>query len=294
METKLAKLIGLTLGFMVGLSACSNGAEEVVVPGSVIELTSEIASSRVTALDCQSKQIAVGQHIGVTVTGAKSEHDNVAWVVGKEGLLANTGADLYWDTTDATITAYHPYHAGWTGGNQVFSVNTDQSSDEGYLDSDLLWTATTASPSDHPVALEFTHKLAKICVILSSDDIADLSNATLTVCGTNISTGFNPETGALSAVDGKVADIKMSVTTSTAYTGAAIIVPQKVVNGTKFMKVTYGGYDYDYLLSADMDFKPGRSYTFSLKMKKVNDGGPSIGIVFEEGDMTESDYEFGF
>lgn len=291
---KFVKLIGIVLGvFLTGLSACNNGADEELVQGKVITLTSEIASSRVSALDCQSTQIAVGRQVGVTIIGAKSKHENVVWLAGKGGALANTGADVFWNTTDATITAYHPYHTSWTGSNQVFSVNTDQSSDEGYLDSDLLWASTTASPSDHPVALEFTHKLTKICVILSSDDIADLSNAILTICGTNISTGFNPETGALTAVDGKVADIKMSVTTSTAYTGAAIIVPQKVVNGTKFVKVTYMGYDYDYLLSADMDFKPGRSYTFSLKMKKVNDGGPSIGIVFEEGDMTESDYELG-
>lgn len=293
MKTKLAN-IGLALGFLVGLSACSNGVEEVTVPERVIELTGEIASSRASALDCQSTQIVVGRQVGVTIEGAQTAHENGAWLAGKGGSLTNTGADVFWNTTDVTITAYHPYHAGWTGGSQVFSVSTDQSTDEGYLNSDLLWATTTASPSNKPVALKFTHQLAKINVILSSDDIADLSNATITICGTNIATGFHPETGALTTVEKKVADIKASVTTSTAYTGSAIIVPQKLANGTQFVKVTYKDYDYEYLLSADMDFKPGRSYTFSLKMKKANDGGPSIGFIFEEGDMTENDYEFGF
>ena len=294
MKTKLTKYIGLALGFLVGLSACSDGAEEVAVPERVIELTGEIASSRTSALDCQSTQMVVGRQVGVTIEGAQTAHENGAWLAGKGGSLTNTGGDVFWGATDVTITAYHPYHAGWTGGSQVFSVSTDQSTDEGYLDSDLLWATTTALPSNQPVVLKFVHKLAKINVILSSDDIADLSNATITICGTNIVTGFHPETGALTTVEKKVADIKASVTTSTAYTGSAVIVPQKLANGTQFVKVTYMDYDYEYLLSADMDFKAGRSYTFSLKMKKVDKGGPSIGLIFEEGDMTESDYEFDF
>lgn len=292
---KMIKLIGLALGcIMIGLSACNNGTDEPPMSGNVIRLIGKIVSSRVVDQDYQSEQIVIGRHVGITISGTDSEHENVAWIVGNGGFLTNVGPDVYWDNTDATITAYHPYHAGWTGNNHVFSVNTDQSTDEGYLDSDLLWVKTTASSSDDPVTLTFMHKLAKINVALSSDDISDLSDATITICGTNISTGFNPETGTLFAAENKVADIKASVTTPTAYTASAIIVPQKVINGTRLVKVTYKDEDYYYQLSADMEFKSGYSYQYSLKMKKADGGGPSIGIVFEEGEMNGSDYEFGF
>ena len=148
---KKTKLFGWALfASMISLSACSNDAEEVFAQENEIRLTSEITPSRVTSLDYQSTQIVEGQQIGVTITGVKSEHKNVAWNVGEEGELSNTGDPVYYGDGAATITAYHPFNDDWDENTSyAFSVNTDQSSEENYRNSDLLWAAATSSKTEN-------------------------------------------------------------------------------------------------------------------------------------------------
>ena len=190
---KKTKLLGWFLMGLTTITSCTNDAEDMLAPE--IKLTSEIMPSRVTSLDYQSTRIVEGQQIGVTITGAKSEHRNIAWTAGANGALHNENSPVYWGETDITVTSYHPYNADFNGTSYVFSVHTDQSANAGYLNSDLLWATKTAGLTDQPIALAFTHQLAKINVTLTSEDIADLSNASIFICGTNIATGFNPATG---------------------------------------------------------------------------------------------------
>ena len=76
--------------------SCISEVEEFFVQDGTIRLTSEITStSRVTDQSLQSTRIVEGQQVGVTITGAASDHDNVAWVVGKNGSLSNTGSAVY-------------------------------------------------------------------------------------------------------------------------------------------------------------------------------------------------------
>lgn len=268
-------------------SACTSEIEEYFVQDGSIRLTIEISStSRVTDQSLQSTQIVEGQQVGVTITEAESAHENVAWLVGKNGSLTNTGANVYWGATDVIITAYHPYCADWTGSNHTFSVDTDQSTDEGYLNSDLLWAKTTASPTNNPVALKFTHKLSKINVTLINDGNEDMSNATITICGTNISTGFNPDTGELYAVTESIADIKASVTTESAYTASAIIVPQTMEQGTKFIKITLGDKDYHYTLPEEQVFESGQAYEFTIKVNISDNSNAKTDYVDMKFDMS--------
>lgn len=267
---KRTKLLGLALiAIMTSFSACTNETEEVLAQESEIKLTSEIIpASRVTSLDYQSTQIVEGQQVGVTIAGAKSEHKNVAWTVGTDGALTNTDDAVYYSGNNtATITAYHPYNSAWTGTSHAFSVNTDQSDETNYRNSDLLWATASSSKTDKAVGLIFAHKLAKVNVTLTSTDIADLSGATISICGTNIATNFNPTTGELSAATANVQEIKAGVTT-TEYTASAIVVPQTVVSGTKFIKVAQGGKTFYYTLAADKELKSGYSHNYTLTVKE--------------------------
>ena len=262
--------LALTATMMgASISACNNEAEEMLAQESEIRLTSEITSSRVASLDYQSTQIVEGQQVGVTITGAKDEHNNIAWTAGVDGALSNTGEAVYYGNETATITAYHPYNATWTGTSHTFSVSTDQSSDASYLASDLLWTTKTATKSEKAVALTFAHQLAKINVTLTSTDITDLSGATISICGTNIATNFNPSTGELSAATADVQEIKAGVTTEETYTASAIVVPQTIANGTKFVKVVHGSKTFYHTLTADKELKSGYSHNYTLNIKET-------------------------
>lgn len=261
---KKNKLFSLALiAAMALFSACSNDSEDWLQE-DVIRLTSEIIPSRVASLNYQSTQIVAGQKVGVTIVGAKEAHNNQSWTAGNDGELT-PASTLYWGATDVTVYAYHPYHSDWSGESYTFSVKPNQHTEADYLSSDLLWTQKTASKTADPIALTFNHMLSKVSVKLVSDDIADLSGATISVCGTKTSATFNTKTGTLAAA-GTVGDIVVGVTAQSPYTAAAIIVPQTVSAGTPFVQVALGNKNYFYTLPSEKTFKSGHSYTYELKV----------------------------
>lgn len=258
---------------MMCFSACSNEAEEILTQESEIKLTSEITPSR-AASDLQSTQIVAGQQVGVTITGAKSEHNNVAWTAQADGTLINTGDAIYYGNGTATIIAYHPYDLSLQGNYNEIEVKQDQSTDAGYLASDFLFTKKeNVSKTDDEVALTFTHKLAKINVTLTKGDgISDLAGAVIKICGTKIYAGFNQSNEAI--IPGGVNyvgrentfNITAGTTTSANYTVSAIIIPQDVAAGTKFIKVELNGKNYYYTLPQLTTFESGKSYSYTLKV----------------------------
>ena len=259
---KKTKLFGWALvASMMSLSACSNDAEEVLTQESEIKLTSEITPSRATS-NLQSEQIVVGQQIGVTITGFDDvTYSNKPWTADGNGGLSTTET-IYWKNSDITITAYHPYDADWNG---AFKVNTDQSKDEDYLNSDLLWAKITASPSNRneTVTLPFGHKLAKINVTLQKEyDSDDLTGAIISICNTKTSATLDTSNGTTTAT-GYVEEIIAGTGTS----ASAIVVPQNIAEGKKFIKVSLGGKIFYYTLPAEQVLVSGKSYNYTLTVK---------------------------
>ena len=275
---KKSKLLWLAFIVLTGITSCSNDSDEFLRQADEIRLTSEIALSRVASLDYQSTRIVEGQQVGVTITGARSEHRNTAWIVGESGELSNTGAPVYWAKGDVSIRAYHPYSPAWNGTGHEFSVSTDQSNEENYRNSDLLWAAASSSVTERAVPLVFTHMLAKVNVTLRSEDIDDLSGAVISICGTGIATRFNPSDGTLSSAASNVAEIKAAVTTASSRTASAIVVPQTVASGTKFVKVELDGRTFHYTLPANKVLKSGYSHNYTLT---VNENKKSIELGYE-------------
>ena len=288
---KKSKLFGWVFVALASLSACTDNAGDLLAGESEIRLTSEITPSRVTSLDYQSTQIVPGQEVGITITGAKAAHKNVAWKVGEDGMLTNTGAPVFWANEDVIITAYHPYNSAWTSTGHDFSVSTDQSDNANYRNSDLLWTMATSSMTETAIPLVFEHKLAKVNVTLKSEDIDDLSGAVISICGTNVSTNFNPATGHLSATSTDVQEIKAGVTTSSAYTASAIVVPQTLAHGTKFIKIVLGDRTFYYTLSTDKQLCPGYSHNYTLTIKDKEVTTESDKITDWEDEENEGDVE---
>ena len=259
---KKTKLFGWALvASMMSLSACSNDAEEVLAQESEIRLTSEITPSR-AASNLQSDQIVEGQQIGVTITGFDDvTYSNKPWTADGNGGLSTT-EKIYWKNSDITITAYHPYDAAWNG---TFNVNTDQSEDDDYLNSDLLWAKTTASSANRneTITLPFDHKLAKINVTLQKEyDSDDLTGAIISICNTKTSATLDTSNGTTTAT-GYVEEIIAGTGTS----ASAIVVPQNIAEGKKFIKVSLGGKIFYYTLPAEQVLVSGKSYNYTLTVK---------------------------
>lgn len=265
---KRTKLLGLALVVtMASFTACTNDAEEVLAQEREIRLTSEITPSRVADPELQSTHIVSGRQVGVTITGATTDHNNVAWSVGNNGALTNTGDAVYYGNGTATITAYHPFNDDWDESTTyAFSVSKDQTDNTNYLNSDLLWTKATSSKTETAIPLTFSHKLAKINVTLVPEKSGDdLNGATISIYNTKISTKFNPTTGVISAATGEPQEIIAGVTADDVYTASAIVIPQEVSG--KFIKITHENKTYYYTLASAKELVSGHSYSYTLTVK---------------------------
>ena len=268
---KKTKLFGWAfIAFMMcsGFSACSNDAEDVLAQESEIKLTSEITPSRVVS-DLQSEQIEEGQQIGVTITGSKSGNDyvNKLWTADGNGGLS-TEHIVYWANTNVDITAYHPYNETWTSETPTFTVNTDQSDEDNYLNSDLLFASRTdVAKNENGISLTFAHKLAKINVNLQPEyPEMDLTNAVISICNTKTSTTFNLSDGSVSTTaTGTIQEIKAG----TGLTASAIVVPQTIASGSKFIKVVLGEKTFYYTLPNPKTLVSGYSHNYTLTVKET-------------------------
>lgn len=282
---RIKPFIPLWVIILMAMTACTHENNEQIQQKNEIKLKSQISTSsaRGTNLNQQSTQIVEGQKVGITITGAQNEHNNVVWTVGEEGRMTSN-QPVYWNNAEASITAYHPYNYDWTGTEHTFTVSNRQDTDTGYLNSDLLWTSTKSKPTDTPVALTFEHKLAKINVKLTSSVYSSLSNATINICGTKTSVDFNPVTGELGSIS-HVADIVAAVTTVDTYTATAIIVPQTINSGTPFIEIILDNKTYQFQMPSTKTFKSGHSYTYNLELKKNSVNIDSDGIIDWEDEI---------
>ncbi len=282
---------------LAALTACSNEEDFSYNPNE-IRLTSAISSmTRVNSLDVQSTMIEAGQQVGVTITGAETEHNNIAWTAGTNGELTNSGEPICWGDAGITVNAYHPY--GYITDEEGtkfidFFITEDQSTSEGYLNSDLMYATATSEQTKEAVALNFEHKLSKINIQLenTAETGVDLSKSTISICGVNnvarlYMTGVMQEVFAAGPVD-----VKAGTETSQA---SAIIVPQYISSGKKFIKIEAEGKTYYYTLNNDKQFESGKVYTFKLGISTSGDGGViSLSENIEpwaDGDITAGDLE---
>lgn len=259
---------------MTSFSACTNDAEEVLTQESEIKLTSEITPSRASS-NLQSTQIVAGRKIGITVDGAKGKHKNVPWKAEANGSLTNTTNNtLYWGDGNASIYAYHPYIENWgTNESQTFSVETNQSSDEGYLNSDLLVGGRiNVAHTESAVNLVLVHALSKISITLTSSDIDNINGAEIYICGTDIDLTFNP----FLFFEGKfietesninIEEIKAGEITDNSNTVSAIIVPQTIKSNSKFIRIELNNKNYYFILDRNIEFESHYAYNLTLNLK---------------------------
>lgn len=192
-------------------------------------------------------------------------------VDGKNPLVADQ--QLYWPVDPTkTISLYALYPQ--TATASTFTVAYDQTSDEAYKASDLMWggdhTAHAAMvvPYDNNNAalnIPFKHKMAKLIVNASTDgSVSGVVVNGITVKGVKRQIGFTPTTGVLGG-DGTLSDegdILMS------NNGACLLPPQTIAADAEFIEiaVTIGGNPYTakYKAATAMPMVEGHQYTLDL------------------------------
>lgn len=266
--------LGLLLG--MGLYSCSSADEFAPESEELVEikLTSVINSNatRSSNIEEQNTIINKNQKVGITITGASSNHNNVQWISDGTGGLTNNGDAVYYRGSDeATIVAYHPYNENWknvTTQSYTFNVSTNQSAS--IASSDLLWSTAKATNSDLPVNLTFNHLLSKINVIfVGLQNGGDSSNVKANIHIINTVTSANFTNGTVSVCDSSPSDIIAGYSTNQA---SAIIIPQTISAGTKLIRIHFEGEDY-YLTVGEggKTFESGKSYTYKVTLNSAHE-----------------------
>lgn len=278
----MKKLSFLSLGLaFLTLASCSqdDAEQQSMNQPTPITFVSSVAQTRSANTSLQKVQIANGVEVGVFAKSGSAyitNGDNAKLTADGNGSF--TGTQLYFPTDGSavSVSAYAPYSTAFSGkdGEAVtFSVAADQSSDAGYLKSDLLCGAPTGTNSftkDNPtVALNFAHKLSKLTIkfTLGDNTDVDLKGAVVNIANTLPTTSLKVSDGTVGAATGSATTIKAVTFASdaTTFLASAVIVPQTVSAGS-FIQVMLADKMLDAKLNNAATFVSGKAYTYNVNI----------------------------
>jgi hypothetical protein len=239
-----------------------------------------VLSSRVTMETqprLQDLQIEDGQSLSLFITpnNAINEllYSNVNIIANGIGGFA--GENMYYpiDGRNVDFFAIHPYSSTANLTNPVnFSVASDQTDKSNYLNSDLLHATRVNQPrTPSPVAMVFSHKLAKLDFTIENNDGLDLGTLnTVTVLNTLPGTTINMINGNITEATGNPVVINAYGVAGSPETRAsvtnihAIVIPQTVAGNTDLFRITIGQQTYVYTTNQPFTFEGGYQHAIKL------------------------------
>lgn len=250
-----------------------------------ITLSSEVQFGTTPRL--QDEQIVSGQSLSLFVTrtgsveeGSQLYQNNRITANGMGGFIYRVPMFYPSDGTNIDFYAIHPYYdSAILGTPHNFTIQTNQSSQVNYLNSDLLFGTETDIPAQtNAVPLIFNHKLSKLDFIVTTSDQSinlDLLT-TISVLQTLSSTTVNTQTGVLTTATGvreniiTYSDPQATGTPTNRVTGyTAIVVPQIMPGGQQLFEVIIDGIPRFYTHPIDYTFESGKKYNITLDISST-------------------------
>lgn len=223
-----------------------------------------------------------GDAIGIfmVANGSTTVVENAAnkqyTATGINAFTAAAGNEIYYpmDGSKVDFIAYYPYNSSNTTLSSIDVTIGDQTVQSAF---DLLWAKADnagagydkVSHATASVAMEFSHKLAKIVMNTTADASVGtaLTGMTVKIKGMNTQNTFDLATGQLGATPETVADIiPHAVTDGSVYD--AIIMPGSYGAGTVTVEFTVGGEIFTWNVGA-MSFDGGNEYTYDVKLTRT-------------------------
>lgn len=227
-----------------------------------------------------------------TVAGTLADNgnqaDNVKYVFDEAANKWTPTKKVYYKdvNTNVDLYLYYPHQSSVTEVNAAnFEVQKDQSSAatasslSGYEASDFLWgKAVNITPSENKVAVQLSHKMAAVNVILvekegfAEGEFASLEKGII-LTNTTRKAKINFATGEVSALGNAQQDgIVMCPQSSGAF--RAVVVPQTVEAGEKLFAITIDGVSYGFRNStASVTYAAGKQTDVTINIKKKTPAG---------------------
>lgn len=191
------------------------------------------------------------------------------------GSVWNTEKTVKWGPDTYNVYAYYPYSSTIPSVDDYpFAVQHDQSSAEGYAQSDFLWAlAKDQVASNEPVQLQFAHRMSRVVLTLGrssdyGDDVALPDEAEVYIHNTipegtvDLAAGYATKSGTASPTIIKAKSLGN-------YQFAAIIYPQRIDTPKPLFEVIANGVSYLY--EARFVFKTGVQHNVTLQLSKNPD-----------------------
>ena len=227
-----------------------------------------------------------------TVAGTLADNgnqaDNVKYVFDEAANKWTPTKKVYYKdvNTNVDLYLYYPHQSSVTEINAAnFEVQKDQSSAatasslSGYEASDFLWgKAVNITPSENKVAVQLSHKMAAVNVLLvekegfAEGEFASLEKGII-LTNTTRKAKINFATGDVSALGNAQQDgIVMCPQSSGSF--RAVVVPQTVEAGEKLFAITIDGVSYGFRNStASVTYAAGKQTDVTINIKKKTPAG---------------------
>lgn len=227
-----------------------------------------------------------------TVAGTLADNgnqaDNVKYVFDEAANKWTPTKKVYYKdvNTNVDLYLYYPHQSSVTEVNAAnFEVQKDQSSAatasslSGYEASDFLWgKAVNITPSENKVAVQLSHKMAAVNVVLvekegfAEGEFASLEKGII-LTNTTRKAKINFATGEVSALGNAQQDgIVMCPQSSGSF--RAVVVPQTVEAGEKLFAITINGVSYGFRNSnASVTYAAGKQTDVTINIKKKSPAG---------------------
>ena len=290
------------LGTAIALAGCAKEPVPAVVPedpnliplnidGSINQIQTKVNAAGFVDKDALGL-FAVNYSEENTVAGTLADNgnqaDNVKYVFDEAANKWTPTKKVYYKdvNTNVDLYLYYPHQSSVTEVNAAnFEVQKDQSSAatasslSGYEASDFLWgKAVNITPSENKVAVQLSHKMAAVNVVLvekegfAEGEFASLEKGVI-LTNTTRKAKINFATGEVSALGNAQQDgIVMCPQSSGAF--RAVVVPQTVEAGEKLFAITIDGVSYGFRNSAaSVTYAAGKQTDVTINIKKKTPAG---------------------
>jgi len=268
MKTK--NILALALLPILGvLTACSNDDAQLSgdrVPITLTASTLNAIETRAAADTALNKgYMETGQTIKVRVSKAGADTwTGYNYTTGANGVLTAPVTPPFYpiDGSNVDIVAFYPA----LDGND-FSVSADQTTDDGYLDSDLMFASVSGqAKSASAVPLQFEHKMAKIIVnATAGSGVTQIQSITLQGIYRQVS--FDLTTGDVSLVKNTRSTVTLANNNTTNKVCGAALIPAQTLSGELLTIVTDQG-TATYTIDGK-NFAAGNAYTLNIRVGRT-------------------------
>jgi formylglycine-generating enzyme required for sulfatase activity len=237
MKTKNILALALLPALTMLATACSSDDAQLQdnrVPITLTASTLTVGETRTAADTALNKgYLENGQAVRVRVRktgGTDNDWADYTYTAGANGEMTAPATPPFYpiDNTHVDIVAYSPSFA-----NSTFTVLSDQTTDESYLASDLVFaSASNQAKSATAVPLQFEHKMAKIVVEAlgnAASGVTTINSITLHTVRPQVS--FNTNTGVVSTAEGDVVSIKLVKDGEEGAAAGAAAIPGQTISG---------------------------------------------------------------